>query len=282
MHYDRRLKREVKENEYGSKYIDFLYNTKFGRFLLKFFVARPIFSKISGLYYKTIFSKWKIKKFAKQYGISVKKDELKKYHSFNDFFIRKKHPKKNKNKKELVAIADGKLSVYPITDDLKLHIKHSVYSIEDILENKKIASFFENGTCLVYRLAVSDNHRYNYIDDGKLAFHKKIKGNLHTIRPISAEYNVYVHNSREVNLFNTKNLGYVAQVEVGALLVGKIKNNGKTDFKKNDEKGYFEFGGSTIVVLLNKNIVFDEDIIKANNKNMEVQVTAGERIGIIS
>ena len=106
-------------------------------------------------------------------------------------------------------------------------------------------------------------------------------GKLHTIRPIASKYNVYTQNSREVSMLTTKNLGYVTQVEVGALLVGKIKNNGKFNFKKNDEKGYFEFGGSTIVVFLEKEIQFDEDILKAKSEKMEIQVTAGEKIGTI-
>ena len=282
MYYDRKEKCYKEEKEYGKQKLEFLYCTKFGRFLLKLFIARPLVSKIYGLYQKSFLSKRKIKKFAKEYNIKVTKEEYEKYRSFNDFFIRKRKPIKHKQKNELVAIADAKLSIHDVTEDLKLNIKNTSYSVDEILENTKIASFYKNGVCLVFRLVVNDNHRYNYIDDGKLAFSKKIKGKLHTIRPISSKYNVYTQNSREVSMLTTKNLGYVTQVEIGALLVGKIKNNGKFNFKKNDEKGYFEFGGSTIVVFLNKKIQFDEDIIKANSENIEVQVTAGERIGIIN
>lgn len=281
MYYDRKSKKYVEEKEYGKEKLEFLYNTEFGRFLLKIFIARPFVSKIYGLYQKSFLSKRKIKKFAKEYNIKITTEEYKKYRSFNDFFIRKRKPIKHKQKNELVAVADAKLSVYDVTEDLKLNIKNTSYSVEEILENTKIASFYKNGICLVFRLAVNDNHRYNYIDDGKLAFNKKIKGKLHTIRPIASKYNVYTQNSREVSMLNTKNLGYVTQVEVGALLVGKIKNNGKFNFKKNDEKGYFEFGGSTIVVFLEKEIQFDEDILKAKSEKMEIQVTAGEKIGTI-
>ena len=281
MYYDRKQQKVVEEKEYQKEKLEFLYNTKFGRFLLKAFIARPWLNKIIGLYYKSSLSKKKIKTFAEEYGIKVSKEEYKGYRSFNDFFIRKRKPIKKKDKNELVAVADAKLSIYDIDKNLRLKIKNTTYSIDEILENKAIATLFENGTCLVFRLAVSDNHRYNYIDDGKLAFHKKIKGVLHTIRPISERFKVYCRNSREISLLNTKNLGYVAQVEVGATLVGKIKNNGKLKFKKNDEKGYFEFGGSTIVVLLNKKINFDEDIVKMNSDGIEVQVTAGEKIGTI-
>lgn len=282
MYYDRKEKCYKEEKEYGKQKLEFLYCTKFGRFLLKLFIARPLVSKIYGLYQKSFLSKRKIKKFAKEYNIKVTKEEYEKYRSFNDFFIRKRKPIKHKQKNELVAIADAKLSIHDVTEDLKLNIKNTSYSVDEILENTKIASFYKNGVCLVFRLAVNDNHRYNYIDDGKLAFSKKIKGKLHTIRPIASKYNVYTQNTREVSMLTTKNLGYVTQVEIGALLVGKIKNNGKFNFKKNDEKGYFEFGGSTIVVFLNKKIQFDEDIIKANSENIEVRVTAGERIGIIN
>ena len=69
---------------------------------------------------------------------------MQKYRSFNDFFIRKRKPIKHKNKNELVAIADGKLSIHTVTNDLRLKIKNTTYSVEEILENKKIASFFEN------------------------------------------------------------------------------------------------------------------------------------------
>ena len=281
MYYDRKQKKVVEEIEYQKGTLEYLYNTKSGRLLLKAFVARPWISKLNGLYQKSFLSKRKIKTFAEKYRIGLSKDELRKYRSFNDFFIRKHKPVKRKNKNELVAIADSKLSIYDITDDLRLKIKNTTYSTEEILENRKIASFFEGGKCLVFRLAVSDNHHYNYIDDGKLAFHKKIKGVLHTIRPISEKYRVFCRNSREVSLLNTKNLGYVAQIEIGATLVGKIKNNGKQSFKKNDEKGYFEFGGSTIVVLLNKDIQFDEDIVQANSDGIETQVFAGEKIGLL-
>jgi hypothetical protein len=61
----------------------------------------------------------------------------------------------------------------------------------------------------------------------------------------------------------------------------KIHNHEKQNFKRFEEKGYFEFGGSTVVLLLNKNIKFDSDIIEANNLGYEVKVCAGESIGHI-
>jgi phosphatidylserine decarboxylase len=48
-----------------------------------------------------------------------------------------------------------------------------------------------------------------------------------------------------------------------------------------EEKGYFEFGGSTILLLLNRPVQFDEDIATMNKAGAEIQVRAGERIGIL-
>ena len=84
--------------------------------------------------------------------------------------------------------------------------------------------------------------------------HKKIRGVLHTVRPIAlAKFPVFVQNSREVTIEQTENFGKIAQIEIGALLVGRITNKkAEKRVKRGQEKGYFEFGGSTIVLLLSK------------------------------
>ena len=52
-------------------------------------------------------------------------------------------------------------------------------------------------------------------------------------------------------------------------------------FKKGEEKGYFEFGGSTIVLLVKKGMVkVDNDIITNSEEDIETNVKYGEKIGI--
>ena len=162
-----------------------------------------------------------------------------------------------------------------------LKIKGSKYTIKDLLDDEMSAEYFRGGTCLVFRLTVDDNHRYNFIDSGKRLSTKKIRGELHTVRPISEKYDVYTRNSREVSILDTEELGIVAQIEVGALLVGRIVNHDKASFVKNEEKGYFEYGGSTIVVLLNKKLEIDPDIAAMNENGIETKVKAGEKLGLI-
>lgn len=276
--YDRALKKCFREQEYQQELLNFLYKTVTGRILLQLIFARPYFSKLRAMYYRSARSEKKIGPFIRQYHIDMSGCEGT-YGSFNDFFIRKRAIESKAADGELAAIADSKLSVYRIDDELKLKIKNSVYSVPDILQSKKLAERFKNGICLVFRLSVDDCHRYYYIDDGRLEKHYSIKGTLHTVRSVSKAYKVYHRNTREVSLLKTKHMGDVVQVEVGAMLVGCIRNHNATDFKRLDEKGYFEYGGSTIIVLLRNRVMIDEDILRYSKKHIETRVRAGDVIG---
>ena len=56
--------------------------------------------------------------------------------------------------------------------------------------------------------------------------------------------------------------------------------NNRQQEEKGDEKGRFEFGGSTIVLLFSKDAVeIDEDLIKNTADGYETSVKMGERIG---
>lgn len=279
--YNRETKQIEIEKEYQKNLLNFLYKTFVGRILLKFIFARPWFSKLRAIYMKSSISKKDIVPFIKknnlttiEYGSNFK--------NFNDFFIRKRNIKNNSKTNELVAIADSKLSVYKITNDLKLNIKNSCYTIDEILGTKGYSDYYKDGYCLIFRLSVDDYHRYNFIDDGTYINQYFLQGELHTIRPISSKYKVFSRNSRVINILNTKNMGKIIQIEVGAMLVGHIKNKENIlSFNKLEEKGYFEYGGSTIIVLLNKNIKFEKDILEYNKKDIEVKLKIGDKIGEI-
>ena len=64
-------------------------------------------------------------------------------------------------------------------------------------------------------------------------------------------------------------------------MIGKITNEHENNnFKKGEEKGYFEFGGSTIVLLVKENVVnIDKDILDNTSNNIETYVKYGEKIG---
>ena len=78
----------------------------------------------------------------------------------------------------------------------------------------------------MFRLTVEDYHRYFYIDGGSKGENVFIEGRLHTVQPIALEHRrVFTENCREYTVLHTENFGDVTQVEVGAMMVGRIVNN---------------------------------------------------------
>ena len=134
----------------------------------------------------------------------------------------------------------------------------------------------------IFRLCVYDYHRFHFIDDGIKSHERHINGVFHTVNPIANDvYPIYKENTREYCVHRTENFGDVIVMEVGALLVGRIVNNmEKCRTKKGAEKGYFEYGGSTVVLIFKKDaIIPDEDILVNTVAGYETKVNMGEKIG---
>lgn len=278
------MREGIKEVPEESRLLRFLYQNEFGRLVIKIFTSHVV-SKIVGEWMDSPFSKLKIKKFIKQNNINMEDYEEKKYSSFNDFFTRKiKEGKRpiNMEPKILISPCDSKLTVHTIDYESSFRIKNSIYTVSDLLAGDDVADKYTGGQILIFRLTVDDYHRYCYIDGGAKEYNKHIKGELHTVKPIATySYNIYSRNSREYNIMHTENFGTVVQIEVGAMMVGKISNNeGACQMTRGKEKGKFEFGGSTIILLLEKGkVVIDEDIIQNSRDGLETPVKMGERIG---
>ncbi|MDE5620865.1 MAG: phosphatidylserine decarboxylase [Ruminococcus sp.] len=262
-----------------------LYDTFSGRMVLKVLTA-PVVSKTVGKYMDSPLSKPLIDVFIKNNSIDTSQYMMKNFSSYNDFFTRK--IKKDKrpvdyNQKHLISPCDSKLTAYKIKRNSIFRIKNSLYRVSDMLKNEFLARRYDGGYCLIYRLEVDDYHRYCYIDDGIKTNNVFISGELHTVNPIALKkYNVYKRNCREYTIMHTDNFGDVVQLEVGAMMVGKICNyHGEYNFIKGEEKGMFMFGGSTIVQLFEKDrILPDSDILKNTMDGFETVVHYGEKIGI--
>ena len=81
---------------------------------------------------------------------------------------------------------------------------------------------------------------------------------------------MFVQNTREFELIETENFG--------------IKNHSPSRESKQvlagEEKGYFEFGGSTIILLFEKDrMVLKEELYGRIDGNGEISVHMGETIG---
>ncbi len=277
----------MKHNKARGGALGFLYGTVIGRLLLRLLTARFL-SKAVGAFLDSRFSKPIIKPFVKSNGIELD-DYLNtdSFRCFNDCFTRQINPRLrpiDEAPSALISPCDGAVSAYRITDTTVFPVKQSSYTLASLLQSSELAERFKNGTCVVIRLAVDNYHRYCYADCGVKEPSVFIKGILHTVRPIALEHtSVFTENCREYTLLHTHNFGDIIQIEVGAMLVGRIRNNNSTDscsVKRGEEKGRFEYGGSTVILLLGENsAVLDPKYFDATAEGRELPVKMGEAIG---
>ncbi|WP_297958489.1 phosphatidylserine decarboxylase [uncultured Ruminococcus sp.] len=271
-------------NEGQNRLLKKLYGSVPGRVLLKSLTA-PAISHIAGRFMDSRASTLLIKPFIKRSGIDTSDYVMYRFRSYNDFFTRVIKPGKrpiDNDPRHLISPCDSKLTVHKIGRNSIFRIKGSRYRVRDLLKNEFLANRFCGGYCLIFRLEVDDYHRYCYIDDGTKTDNTFIAGELHTVNPVALErYNIYKRNSREYTVLHTDNFGDVVQVEVGAMMVGRIVNHhGEAAFCRGEEKGRFEFGGSTIVMLFGRDSIRpDEDILRNSAEGIETVVKYGEKIG---
>lgn len=278
--WHRSQQKYIEEQEYQKELLEFLYHTVPGRVLLKTVVANPWFSEINGWFERTPRSVKKIKPFIERYHIDLSECYRTNFKSFDDFFTRKRLYKTKAKENDLIAVADARLLVRPITKGLIVRVKNSSYTLQELVGNRFDVSRYEGGTCLVYRLAMEDYHRYVYMDEGRLGKQISIPGKLHTVRPVSSRCRAFSANHRICSRLHTGHFGEVIQIEVGALLVGKIHNHPVKRFMKLQEKGFFRHGGSTIIqLILPGKVLIDEDIRTHSMQGTEVLVHIGEIIG---
>lgn len=262
-----------------------LYKRKLGRLVLKPFLS-PGFSRFAGAVLDSRITTPFIMPFVKANDIDLSEYKPKFYSSYNDFFSREIKPEArpiDADLRTLISPADGKLTVYPVTEDLSVNIKDTPYTVAELLKNRKIARQYQGGYLVVVRLTVDNYHRYCYVADGLKGKNHYIKGVLHTVNPVANDYvPIYKENCREFCRIQTEQFGEIIQMEVGAMMVGRICNyHSVKKVVKGEEKGKFEFGGSTVVLLLPKDSVeIDEDLLENTKGGYETIVKMGERIGI--
>ena len=262
-----------------------LYGSAPGRGVLRLLSARPV-SQAAGRWMDSRLSRVLIAPFIRRNAIRMEDYVPQDYPSFNAFFcrpIRKELRPVPEAAAAFMAPCDGLLSAYPIRDGLVLPIKQSRYTVSELLGGDPAAERFRDGVCLMFRLCVHHYHRYSYPDAGRVIAKRFLPGVLHTVRPIAlAALPVFTQNCRELMLLETEHFGTVAQVEVGALLVGRIENykGPGMRFRRGEEKGRFLYGGSTVVVLLEKNaVVLDRAFFENTEQGLETPVLLGEVLG---
>ena len=265
-----------------SKMVSFLYGTSLGRCLLKIIMKLHL-DRIVTRFLWSPCSRPLIGWYIRHNNIAVTPEEQDSFRSFRDLFARTRAGiMVDITPEHLISPCDGWLSAFPIDEESCFAIKNSHYRISDFLQDAELAKNYLGGTCLIFRLCVSDYHHYCYIDDGYQGENHFIPGVLHSVQPIACEtYPVFVLNKRSWCLLTTEHFGPVVQCEIGALVVGGIFNEKENvRFCKGMEKGHFELAGSTIILLFEKEqMQLRPELLEKLSQVEEVQVKQGEWLG---
>ena len=280
--YDRQLGTLVEEEQFAESLLNFLYNTIIGRALLSIFI-QPFTTRILSVIKRSAFTKKEVERYIYKYSINPDEYTVNNWQSFAEFFKRQYKTGKitvATEQRAVIAIAESKVLAVPVSNNAILSIKHRDYDLATILGSRELAAGYQGGVALVYRLSVHNYHRYIFPDDGRYVSRCSFKGVLHTVSSISERYPVYSVNQREVSILETDHFGEIAYVEVGAMLAGKIVNQPLKTFMRGQEKGGFELGGSSILVIYKKStITLDPTVSLYSDQGIEVTVAIGEKIG---
>jgi len=292
VYVDRKTGQQCVEKIYGRKALSLLYGDGFLRGLFSIAVlpvlARvPFFSRFYGFLQKRSASAKKVAPFIQVYGVDSSEFAKTEFRSFNDFFIRKLKPESRpiaKDSNIFAMPADGRYLVYPKFSQFA--VKGKSFSLESFLANEILAHRYRDGSMAIIRLCPSDYHRFHFPCDGIASKTRLINGPLYSVNPMALKKRIAIlcENKRMVTEIKTEHAGTMLYVEIGATSVGSIHQtfHAEKSVKKGDEKGYFEFGGSCIVLLFEKNrIIFDADLVANTEKGIETRGNFGESLGTI-
>lgn len=264
---------------------ELLYGSLPGRMLLKL-LTLPAVSRFAGALLSSPVSRIGIRPFIHANRIDLSQYTDNAYPNYNAFFTRKIRPECrpiDMDPNHLISPCDSKLSILPIAEDTCFCLKHTSYTVSSLLKNDCLAASFAGGYAMIFRLSVEDYHRYCYVCDGHAEKTVQIPGVLHTVNPIANDHvPVYQENCRHYTILHCRPFGRIVTMEVGALLVGKIVNHCQEPSAvcRGQEKGFFQFGGSTIVLLFPPDSVLpDPDLLENSRLGTETVVRLGERIG---
>jgi phosphatidylserine decarboxylase len=289
LYWNRSTATEEVEKVYGDAALKWIYETKTGQELAEQVLSRGFLSKLYGAYQSSGLSKSKVAPFIRQFQIPMDEYEDVPYKTFNDFFIRKFKSGMRpfaQSPRELAAFAEARYLAYEkISVDQTFPVKGSQLSAPVLLGSAEHAKPFVGGPLLLARLCPTDYHRFHFPDAGEVLDSYTIAGKLHSVNPIALQHKgeIFGTNERQISILQTQNFGKLAYIEVGAMMVGKIVqthlNARGAKFERGEEKGYFLFGGSTVIVLGEPGLWKpDADLLEQTSQQRETLVRLGERV----
>ena len=279
---DRASGERVVESVMGDRALRFAYETLLGRTLWPVLFGSRLVSAVLGRRYDAPRSKKDIAALAAIPGCRPEEAEkpLADYASFNDFFTRRLRPGARPVGEGVVSPADGRLRLFLDADaDTPFPLKGATRALRAVFDGAAPAGRYD---VAVIRLAPVDYHRFHFpcacTTEGPV---RVVPGRYHSVNPIALVRapDVYADNERQIVKCRAA-FGDFWLVDVGAFGVGTIVQTYSGDrHAKGDEKGYFKFGGSTVILVAAAGaLAFDADLVANSAAGLETRVLCGERI----
>lgn len=290
---DRKTGEKKREKIYGHFFIKLLYGEGFFSSVLVRTVAHlPLFSKFYGWMQRRSASRRKVRPFIEEFSVDASEflEPVDAFQSFNDFFIRRLKPKARPlDLRDDVVIlpTDARYLVFPdIAAADGFWVKGKKFSLDALLQDAQLAERYRRGALVMARLCPVDYHRFHFPCQCIPSPARLINGPLYSVSPIALKKNIdYLsENKRMITTLQTKRCGTLLFIEVGATHVGSIHQTYTPDRScaKGEEKGYFSFGGSCILLLFEpETIQFDSDLIRNSEAKTETLGLLGQSLGTI-
>lgn len=288
---NRKTKEKEKEKIPCKTCLEVLYHgNPFSWFFRSLLCKTALLSRLFGSLQNRPASRKKIAPFIQKYNIDTTEflDPPDSYPTFNAFFIRKLKPSARPitNGNDVAILpADGRyLAIDNIHHEEGIWVKGKKFSLEKLLGDSKLAHKYAHGSLAIIRLAPVDYHRFHFPFNCVPSESTLINGPLYSVNPIALKKNIEIlaENKRVITHLKTEHFGTVLYIEIGATNVGSIVQTfepGK-HYAKGDEKGYFSFGGSCILMLFEPaRIQLDHDLLENTQQGLETLGRLGQRLG---
>ncbi len=290
--FNRYTQRVEQEQVYGAAWMRWTYNNPFGRLALEAFVKRPLFSQWYGWRMNRSVSRRKVQPFIRTYGLDVNEfaDAPESFRSFNEFFYRKLKPSArpvDADPQAVVFPADARHLGFPDASQIEgVFVKGQSFDLARLLNDPALAARYAKGAVVLSRLCPVDYHRFHFPVAGRASETKMLNGPLYSVNPIALrkQLSYLWENRRTVTTIESEKLGTVLMLEIGATNVGSIKQTYRPgSVNKGDEKGYFEFGGSSTLLLFEPGrIRLAADLVEQSRNQRELYARIGDRLGTIA
>jgi len=286
-YYDRATGERCRETIYGERFVRWAYQDATARGLRGWLWRSALPSRALGAYFASRLSRGRVRAAIAQLAIDTGefRDPVGSYRSFHEFFVRHLKPEARPFSSDpavLAAPADGRTIAYPCVDgDTAISVKGARFRVAELLGRE--APSFAGGAVIVVRLCPADYHRFHFPCAGRVAAQWDIAGLYHSVNPIALALgiNVFAVNRRACCLLETERFGTIAYLEGGAFGVGSIVQTYRgTEVAKMQEKGYFAFGGSTLVLAFQAGrIELAQDVLEHSAAGYETLLKVGQELG---